>query len=346
MYADGIPEQAAFDSYYRDMSKYEEPIGLSPAELPYYRSVVAAIAERLPDRGARLLDVGSAGGDALALFREAGYTNLTGFDPSPRCAEIARDRHGLRVINTPISQMPFVGEQFDVVMLSGVLEHLRDLRGTLLELSRLLSPTGVFWFGVPDARRFADYLESPFQHFSLEHINFFTLTTLRALLGQAGFELFDSWESVHKLGALSEPGLNAIFRFAEAGVRLERDLEGPDAVRRYTVASKRLEDRLCDGVRRQIDDRTPIIIWGTGTLALHLLESESFRSLNVVAFVDANANYWNKTIRTVPVIPPSAVALRTEPVLIISYSYEHEIATKMSDVYKLENPVLKLFSGF
>ena len=345
VYADGIPAQVDFDRYYRDMSKYEERGGLSVAELPYYRNVVASIAEKLPDRAARLLDVGSASGDALALFREIGYTNLTGFDPSPRCAEIARERYALRVINTPISQMPFAGEEFDVVMLSGVLEHLRDLRTTIEELRRLLSPSGAFWFGVPDARRFIDCAESPFQHFSLEHINFFTLHTLEALLAKAGFALVDAWEDVHKHGSMPEPVLNAVFRATEARSQPAYDSEGPAAVTLYAAASQRLEDGLVDRVGQLARERTPVIVWGTGSLTLHLLANGRFRSLNIVAFVDANPNYWNKTIAGVSVIAPGEVSVRSETILVISYSYENEITARIRDVYRLPNPVVQLFGA-
>ena len=345
VYADGIPEQADYDRYYRDMSKYEESAGFSPAELLYYRRVVAGIAERLPDRAARLLDVGSAGGDALALFGKIGYTNLTGFDPSPRCAEIARTRHGLRVINTPISQMPFVGEQFDVIMLSGVLEHLRNLDETLNELHKLLSPTGAFWFGVPDARRFTEHVESPYQHFSLEHINFFTLHSLEALLARAGFALADAWEDVHNHGAMPEPVLNAVFRAATITPSCTNDTGGRESVQRYAAASQCLERKLQDSIVRIVECRTPVVVWGTGSLTLHLLTTPRFRELNIVAFVDKNANYWGKSIANVPVLSPEQARSLSALILVISYSFENEIATEIRDLYKLPNTVLKLFDS-
>ena len=123
VYADGIPVQAVFDRYYREMSKYESHAAdgeVSPAAAANYRAIVHEIAQRLPDRALRILDVGSASGHLLAGFREAGYDDVLGLDPSPRCAEIARARYGIEVVNTPISAMRFEGARFDLVLLSSV----------------------------------------------------------------------------------------------------------------------------------------------------------------------------------------------------------------------------------
>src|SRR5918993_690433 len=60
-YADGIPHQAAFDRYYRDMSTYEyAQRGGEESEYDSRRLALIAdiVAPRVPASGARILDIG------------------------------------------------------------------------------------------------------------------------------------------------------------------------------------------------------------------------------------------------------------------------------------------------
>src|SRR5687768_3277565 len=60
-YADGIPDQSAFDRYYREMSKYEYA-QRDGAESEYDRRrlelIAGVIAPHIPSPDARILDVG------------------------------------------------------------------------------------------------------------------------------------------------------------------------------------------------------------------------------------------------------------------------------------------------
>jgi FlaA1/EpsC-like NDP-sugar epimerase len=56
-----------------------------------------------------------------------------------------------------------------------------------------------------------------------------------------------------------------------------------------------------------IESGRRIIIWGAGSLTMNLLSDPSFGRLNIVAFVDANPHYWNKTIRGLPILAPDRV---------------------------------------
>jgi len=346
LYADGIPAQHVFDSYYRDMSKYEpaeDASSMAPGMRRNYELIVSEISQRLPDRNIRILDVGSASGDLLSIFREHGYANLTGLDPSPRCAEVAMRRHGLRVVTAPISEMHLSGERFDLILLAGVLEHLRDLLPTLRSLETLLAPGGYFWFGIPDAGRFPEWVESPFQHFSLEHINFFTVESLKNLMAAGGQQLVSCWETTHRLGAMNEPIINALFKKTDVVESCTRDRGGIEAARRYIAASAELERRLFAVLDDSVPSGEQIVIWGTGSLTMHLLADERMKTLDVAAFVDLNQNYWGKTIGGIPLIPPAAMHARAEAILLASYAYEAEMRDQIRDVYGLPNPVIPLF---
>lgn len=346
IFADCIPEQDVFDRYYREMSKYEprdSQWSLSDAKRRNYETIVDALCSRFPNCETSILDVGSAGGDLLSVFKERGYNHLTGFDPSPQCVTDAQIRYGIRVTNAPISQIRSSGERYDLIVLSGVLEHLRDLQRTLRSLVALLKPDGHIFFCVPDALRIIDYVEAPYQHLSLEHINYFTSRTLAALMATVGMQLREHWQSTSLVGAMREPDLNATFLRGSGEDILIHDAAGASALRAYCSASAQLQDRLWTKVVDLAELRRPILIWGAGSLTMHLLADERFAKLAIVGYVDANKNYWGKTIRGAPVLPPYDLGARDETIVIASYSYESEIVTEIRERYRYMNPVVCLF---
>jgi 2-polyprenyl-3-methyl-5-hydroxy-6-metoxy-1,4-benzoquinol methylase len=349
VYADGVPAPAVFDRYYREMSKHE-PSSDAARPLPPYRLhnidlIASHVTSCLPDRAARILDVGVGSGDILLALRKSGYRDLTGLDPSPRTADILQQEHGLRVLNTPISELRSCQERFDVILLSGVLEHLRDLRSTLLLLKSLLSETGHMCIAVPDASRFTECVESPFQYFSTEHINFFTANSLESLLAGVGMQLQgECRRSTALLGYFKEPVIQAIFKTATTLQSPVADSEGAEQVLRYVARCKERQEALAARIQGFLDSGETIVIWGAGSLTMNLLSDARFSRLRVAAFVDSNQNYRDKTIRGIPVISPQALRHLKETILIVSYSYEHEIRAQIRDVHRLDNPVVGLFS--
>jgi FlaA1/EpsC-like NDP-sugar epimerase len=210
-------------------------------------------------------------------------------------------------------------------------------------LKGLLRPNGRLCISVPDAIRFENYVESPFQYFSVEHINFFSSRTLESLLASIGMQPCGSWETVCLLGTMHEPTISILFENSEVPAAIVADADGPRSVARYVKDSERLATRVTAKVRAIIDSGERVIIWGAGSLTMNLLSDASFGRLNIVAFVDANPHYWDKTIRGLPVIAPESVRQFNETILVVSYSYEAEICDQIVRRLRLPNPVVRLF---
>ncbi len=131
------------------MEKFTHDIWLGPTifspllPLTGWRKKIARYAlEGLPK--GRLLDVGCGTGYLLSLAKSFGYS-VCGVDPSHGMLEKAKAQgifqpHELFL--TPVDQLPFENESFDIVIASGSLVHVPKLKEGALEISRVLRRGG------------------------------------------------------------------------------------------------------------------------------------------------------------------------------------------------------------
>ncbi len=96
-------------------------------------------------------------GDLTARFVEG--NEVVGVDVDERALGVCRDRLGIRTVTHDLScTLPFPDSEFDVAVLSEVLEHLPYPELTLGEISRILRPGGVLIGSVPNGARLRNRL--------------------------------------------------------------------------------------------------------------------------------------------------------------------------------------------
>jgi SAM-dependent methyltransferase len=346
-YADHIPNQDWFDSYYRNMSKYtydQRDGQVSPIDRTRFKHIAQMIIKHLPNRNCSILDFGCATGGLLNQLKEAGYENLLGFEKTPSSAQVARQLYSLRVVNTTLQDIADREQLFALLILSGVLEHIRDIRKLLSELIAILKHNGLIYVEVPDAIGFDKYIENPFQEFSIEHINFFSSLSLINLFSCYGFEPVEVLRLTRDYTAVSKmPVLCGFFRMTgkNHNDRFFDDETGP-ALQKYTTKSLAEETRVGKIIDKLVESQIPLIVWGVGTYTLHLMKNTSFSQLNIIAFADSNKNYQNQTLLGKPILPPSELKSYSQSILISSYAFQAEIEDQIRRILGLPNTVITL----
>jgi SAM-dependent methyltransferase len=349
-YADHLPEQAAFDAYYCEMSKYEHQDQggqLSAYDIRRFADTASLIRSHVAGSGSRILDVGCANGGLLHALRQQGFTDVQGLDPSPVCAETAHRLFGLCVARGTLASAPADLGHFDLVILGVVLEHVRDLASALGQVRRLLSPGGAVYVEVPDASRFTCESDAPFQEFSLEHINFFSPVSLANLMRAAGFEPVFSAQRAALPGApMATPEVKAMFRRLETwpAPAPEYDTATEPALAAYISRSEDVERRIHEAIAPWVENRRPIIVWGVGTHTQRLMATSRLAQADIRAFVDSNPRYQGKTISGVPVLAPAALKGRLEPILISSRIFQQEIQEQIRNQLGLTNELILLYN--
>ncbi|MDR1586355.1 MAG: class I SAM-dependent methyltransferase [Treponema sp.] len=155
-------------------------------------------AESVRPAGPRILDIGCATG-ALLLYLHGRGWDVTGVEISPS-AGYARDKRGLDVRSLPLEECRFPGGAFDVVLASHLIEHLNAPAAFVEEVHRLLRPGGRFFVTTPNiAGLQAQIFGWRWRSAIFDHLYLFSVKTLSALLGAAGFSV----EGVYTWGGLA-----------------------------------------------------------------------------------------------------------------------------------------------
>lgn len=159
---------------------YPEPI--SGAHSRITEQMAAEIAKLVP-AGASILDVGCGRGPALDWFSAHGFRAI-GTSLCAEDIEICRAK-GRYVTACDMHDMPFAHGSMDCVWARHVLEHSPIPLLALMELRRVLKPTGVLYVEVPMADTSAHHETNP-NHYSLMSPSMWA-----NLIQRAGFALIN-----------------------------------------------------------------------------------------------------------------------------------------------------------
>ena len=332
VYADTGSPQSAYDALYHDACKYQDTRtstggGESAWDAERLAETARTISSIAEERTRRILDIGCANGGLLEALRALGYVNLAGIDPAPACVANTRDR-GLEAHVGSLSAIPEGIEPFDIVILSHVLEHVRDLHSALAGVRRLLQEGSRVYIEVPDATRYWEFVNAPFQDFNTEHINHFSGTCLDNLARQHG--LTPTGPCVAKAVKSSVdtlyPAVFAVFRYGNATAGpVTKDDSLKDRILRYAAISSDLMRSMNDHLLQELTHCPEVALWGTGQLAMKLLNEEPLRTANIRACVDGNPVNQGKQFRGIPILAPGELRGIECPIVITTTLHETEI---------------------
>jgi SAM-dependent methyltransferase len=348
-FASELPSQAELDAYYQNQSKYEHDTGRSgPSEYDTRRLPLAAgiIADWVPDKGAKILDIGCANGGLLAELRKNGYQNVFGADPSPVCALTARDLYNIEVTTASLFEIPSKLGLFDLVILGSVLEHILDLNGAARKIRSLLKPDGRIYIEVPDMTRCSLLNDAPFQEFSVEHINYFGPVSLQNLWRKHGFVPAALRQTnIEQVRGLTVYEIKALFSLGDQPFGpVTFDSDTKSELLRYLQRAQEKLHKLEHTIESLAASREPVIVWGVGTHTQSLLATTRLKDVNVRAFVDSNVRYVGQQLHGVSVLSADQLKDMNEPILISSQQFQDEIVRLIQQNLQLPNRIITLYS--
>ena len=184
VFARGGAQNASEEGYYDSMGGYEPFLEAKKRE---WYELFRDLAMRTPGR--RLLEVGCARGDALAMARQFGWLPC-GVEVSRDDAAYARSEFGLVVHHGTVETCPFEEGSFDAALMWSVIEHIADPLPALRACRRLLKPGGLLSIHTPNAdSKVARDLGPRWSMYHVPgHVSFFSPSTMRMALRKSGLE--------------------------------------------------------------------------------------------------------------------------------------------------------------
>ena len=181
-----------------------------------------------PAQGRCLLDVGAYIGVFVEVAQVAGWQAM-GVEPSTWAAAAARQRN-LNIIEGTLDAPELQGQQFDLITMWDVIEHVADPASEIAKSYQLLKPGGTLVLHTMDIDSlFARLMGSRWPWLMDMHIHFFSQKTMADMLCQKGFQVI--WSGAQgrylrlgyfatRIEALSRP-LGRLARFLIATLRLQ-----------------------------------------------------------------------------------------------------------------------------
>jgi len=143
---------------------------------------------------AKVLELGCSHGSFVALLKMAGY-DASGMEMSPWVVEYAKTTFDISVSLGPIEAGISGHDQFDVIVLMDVLEHLPSPKETLTTALNILKPDGLIMIQMPQFPGVSTFEELQAAHSSFlgmllpdEHIYLYSQSAAQRLFYELGAE--------------------------------------------------------------------------------------------------------------------------------------------------------------
>ena len=139
--------------------------------------------------GGKVLDIGCSDGSFLSFFNKDSW-DKNGIDLTTDALEIAKNKHGVSTYQGKVWETD-VGEEYDLVMMRGVIEHFKDPIVVLQKCVDILKPNGLLYItATPAGNSFAfNVYRHKWRMFTPDHIHFFTVDLLTDVLSKMGMSL-------------------------------------------------------------------------------------------------------------------------------------------------------------
>ena len=181
-----VPPTAMFSEYLY-FSSFSQTVVDNAREL-----VGRVVADRGLGATDCAMEIGSNDGYLLRFYADAGVPVL-GIDPAANIAAVANER-GIETINDFFSvavadRIRASGRAASVIHANNVIAHVPDVNGVMAGIARVLRDDGVAIIETPYVRDMIEKLE--FDTIYHEHLFYYSLTSIGALLKRNGLTLID-----------------------------------------------------------------------------------------------------------------------------------------------------------
>lgn len=277
-----------YSEYYRDFNKHHIRDGaLSTIDSNYFSSVFKKITNNINLKDKNILDYGSGDKSFGEMAKKYGAGDYG-------CYDIGGD--------APKSSA------YDLVVCLHAMEHFYDFNLNMAEFKRSLRPHGMVYIAVPDMEGYLDNYYGAFNAIDFEHINHFSVDSLREMVLRHDYEILEIGRSVRQVSEnVSYP---EVWVLAKNNINKKEEKNYKDSniinsIFEYlNLSIKEFSDVLnwFEEVKKTAlnSGNKNLILLGLGTPALRLIEA--CKNDSSIIICDNDARLSGRTIYNRPVL--------------------------------------------
>nr|WP_269144455.1 class I SAM-dependent methyltransferase [Methylicorpusculum oleiharenae] len=192
VWVDPQPTIECTEKFYSSEYRKQYKKAFQPKHKHCYRETLRAIDRKtrflsVYRDGMRVLDVGAGAGFFAYVLQKIGIL-IEGIEPNEEYANYARSNLHLNTIRTGFLRDLTTENQYDLITINHVFEHLPNPREAMVQMHKLLKKGGHVLMEIPNIE--ATY-HAPNKIFHVGHLYWFNPNTIRALALQLGFLIDD-----------------------------------------------------------------------------------------------------------------------------------------------------------
>tara|TARA_B100001175_G_scaffold314057_1_gene322705 strand:+ start:204 stop:998 length:795 start_codon:yes stop_codon:yes gene_type:complete len=190
-----------------------------------YNSRLSFIESLYPGKG-NLLDIGCGAGFFLNIAKERGW-NCHGMEILPEYIKYAQEKFALKNIRLESLDEPisYNANNFDVITLWDLIEHLRNPLNSLKKIHRMMKPGGLLVMWTPNVKNAIFLKERWVGYKILQHFYFFSGDSLKNMLEKTGFKIVSLQTNKARKGLLESKGFNPYDKSEKPNNPIERFLQ-------------------------------------------------------------------------------------------------------------------------
>lgn len=282
-------EESVLADYYKNLSKYENISELTslPEENVKMAKRQVDFIEGTGIKVESVLDIGASMGALLSEFRNRGYNDLYGIEPSENNKKYVREQFDLEYFTGTLEEyvVSEIDKKYDLVTLSHVLEHTSNPVEFVNNIKKINGK--YFFLEVPVMN--ITMCEEPYGIFFYEHLGYFSNESLSYLMKKCGYKPLRMSIEYNLDGEAPQfPTLVSLWEIGEGRV-IENSMSMDVVLEEYINDSERLLEKVNNRIKEIKSDK--LAVYGTGSHTSKLLGMTLLSEKNIVKFYDSD---WKK----------------------------------------------------
>lgn len=186
VYAPQPPADSELAAAYHQ-AEYDSTEEAADAADAYARAIQPIL--RLLPRRESALEIGTGTGVFLSCLKQAGFTQLTGIEPSTAAIAAANPEQRACISQGVFEERAFTPNSFDLICCFMTMEHVPDPANVARSVLKLLRPGGAFVTVTHNRRSLINRVLGKFSPIiDVEHMQLFSDASLKALFEHTGYQ--------------------------------------------------------------------------------------------------------------------------------------------------------------